>query len=63
MIEAIIEDLKIKKEIFSEIEKIIDENCILATNTSSLSIASVASSCKNANRVIGITGGPGTVAL
>jgi len=54
VIEAIIEDLKIKKEVFSEIEKIIDDNCILATNTSSLSIASVASSCLKANRVIGI---------
>ena len=54
VIEAIIENLKIKQTIFSDIEKIVDKNCILATNTSSLSIASVASSCKNSNRVIGI---------
>ena len=54
VIEAIIENLKIKKTVFSDIEKIVDKNCILATNTSSLSIASVASSCKNSNRVIGI---------
>jgi 3-hydroxybutyryl-CoA dehydrogenase len=54
VIEAIIENLEIKQKVFSELENIVSDNCILATNTSSLSIASIASSCKNAERVIGI---------
>ena len=52
--EAIIEDLKIKQKVFSDIEKIVDENCIIASNTSSISIASIASACKKTERVIGI---------
>ena len=54
IIEAIIENLKIKQNVFSEIEKIVDEKCIIASNTSSLSIASIAGVCKHANRVIGV---------
>jgi 3-hydroxybutyryl-CoA dehydrogenase len=54
VIEAIIEDLEIKQRVFIELESIVSENCILASNTSSLSIASIAASCKNAERVIGI---------
>ncbi|MDX1350412.1 MAG: 3-hydroxyacyl-CoA dehydrogenase NAD-binding domain-containing protein [Putridiphycobacter sp.] len=54
VIEAIIENLKIKKEVFSNLESITANDCILASNTSSLSIASIASSCELAGRVIGI---------
>ncbi len=54
VIEAIIENLEIKQKIFTQIETIVDEQCILASNTSSLSIASIAASCKNSGRVIGI---------
>lgn len=54
IIEAIVEDLKVKQKIFSEIESIVDDECILASNTSSLSIASIASACKINSRVIGI---------
>ena len=54
IIEAIIENLDIKQKIFSEIEKIVDDKCILASNTSSLSIASIASACNKAERVIGV---------
>lgn len=54
VIEAIIENIKIKKDIFSKIEEIVDKDCILASNTSSLSIASIASACEHAERVIGI---------
>ena len=46
VVEAIIEDLDIKREIFSKIEAIVSIDCIIATNTSSLSIASIASACK-----------------
>jgi 3-hydroxybutyryl-CoA dehydrogenase len=54
IIEAIIENLEIKKKVFEEVEKTISNNCILATNTSSLSIASVSSACKIPERVLGI---------
>ena len=54
IIEAAIENLEIKQKIFSELENIVSEDCILASNTSSLSITSIASACKKTNRVIGI---------
>lgn len=54
VIEAIIEDLPVKQSLFRELEKLVTPSCILASNTSSLSIASIASSCKLADRVIGI---------
>jgi 3-hydroxybutyryl-CoA dehydrogenase len=54
VIEAIIEDLEVKQKVFRELETIVDANCILATNTSSLSVTSIASSCKKPGRVIGI---------
>lgn len=54
VIEAIIENLDIKQKVFTELENIVSEDCILASNTSSLSIASIASSCKKSERVIGI---------
>jgi len=54
IIEAIIEEIAIKKKLFSELEQIVSEQCILASNTSSLSITAIASACKNAERVIGI---------
>ena len=54
VIEAIIENIDIKKSVFSTLETIVNDDCILASNTSSLSIASIAAACKNASRVIGI---------
>lgn len=54
MIEAIVENLDVKKSVFKQVEAIVSEDCILASNTSSLSIASIASSCENPSRVIGI---------
>jgi 3-hydroxybutyryl-CoA dehydrogenase len=54
IIEAIIEDLEIKKSIFIELEMYVTEGCILATNTSSLSITAIAASCRFAERVLGI---------
>ncbi|MAR39308.1 MAG: 3-hydroxybutyryl-CoA dehydrogenase [Flavobacteriales bacterium] len=54
VIEAIIENLKIKQKIFSKIENLVSEDCIISSNTSSLSIASIAGACKNAKRVVGI---------
>lgn len=54
VIEAIIEDLKIKKEVFARLETIVSESCILASNTSSLSIASIGAALKKPERIIGI---------
>lgn len=54
IIEAIVENLDVKRKLFSELEAIVPEETILASNTSSLSIASIASSCKIPGRVIGI---------
>ena len=54
IIEAIVENLEVKQKLFSELENIVSQECILASNTSSLSIASIASACKKADRVIGI---------
>jgi 3-hydroxybutyryl-CoA dehydrogenase len=54
VIEAIIEELPIKQEIFRTIESKVSAGCILATNTSSLSVTSIASVCSDASRVIGI---------
>lgn len=54
VIEAIIEKLEVKQAVFTELESIVNDNCILASNTSSLSIASIASACKLSGRVIGI---------
>ncbi|MEW7290339.1 3-hydroxyacyl-CoA dehydrogenase NAD-binding domain-containing protein [Aquimarina sp. 2304DJ70-9] len=53
-IEAIIEDLEIKKKVFSELESYVSEDTIIASNTSSLSIASIASSLQKPERCIGI---------
>lgn len=53
-IEAIIENLDIKKKVFQELETHVSENCIIASNTSSLSIASIASSLEKAGRCVGI---------
>jgi 3-hydroxybutyryl-CoA dehydrogenase len=54
VIEAIVENLEVKQKIFIELEEIVSETCILASNTSSLSIASIGSACKHPERVIGI---------
>jgi 3-hydroxybutyryl-CoA dehydrogenase len=54
VIEAIVENLDIKRNLFSELENYVSPETILATNTSSLSIASIAASCKKSERVIGI---------
>ena len=54
VIEAIVENLDIKKTVFSELETMVSNNCIMATNTSSLSITSIASALNNPERCVGI---------
>lgn len=54
VIEAIIEDVKIKKDVFKRIELIVKRDCVLASNTSSLSIASIAGALEYPHRMLGI---------
>lgn len=54
VIEAAVENMQIKKQIFKELDEICGENTILATNTSSLSITDVASATKRPDKVIGM---------
>jgi len=54
VIEAIIENLKIKKSLFKDLESIVSNDCILASNTSSLSITSIASVCAHPERFLGV---------
>ena len=54
VIEAIIERLDIKREVFSRLEAAVTPDCVLATNTSSLPIAGIASACRHAERVLGV---------
>lgn len=53
-VEAIVEDLAIKKQLFAALEEATGPGTILASNTSSLSITAIASACKQPERVIGL---------
>lgn len=54
VIEAIIEQLAAKQDLFRALETVIDPDAVLATNTSSLSVAAIAGACTKAERVLGI---------
>ncbi len=54
VIEAIVENLDIKRNVLSTLEKFVSDECIIATNTSSLSVASIASSLEKPERCIGM---------
>lgn len=54
VIEAIVENLAVKKSVFQKMEDVVSDTCILATNTSSLSVASIAAACQKPERVIGV---------
>jgi len=53
-IEAIVENIDIKQKVFKELESYVSDSCIIASNTSSLSIASIASSLEKPERCVGI---------
>jgi len=53
IIEAIFEELSLKQKLFKDLEAIITPECILATNTSSLSVEAMSEGLKNPERVIG----------
>lgn len=54
VIEAVVEKLEVKKDLFSQMEKIVSKEAILATNTSGISITAIASGCQQRERVIGL---------
>ncbi|WP_321793739.1 3-hydroxyacyl-CoA dehydrogenase [Burkholderia pyrrocinia] len=53
VVEAIVENLEIKQRLLRDLESIVSSTCILATNTSSLSVTSIASGCTQPSRVAG----------
>ena len=54
VIEAIVEKLDIKQATFRALEQVVSPDCVLATNTSSLSVASIAAACARPQRVLGL---------
>jgi len=54
IIEAVVENLEVKKSVFKSIEEIVSKEAIIASNTSSLSITSLASFCNHPDRVVGL---------
>lgn len=54
VIEAIVERLDVKQATFAALEQVVSPECVLATNTSSLSIASIGAACAHPERVIGV---------
>jgi 3-hydroxybutyryl-CoA dehydrogenase len=53
LVEAIVEDLDVKRQLFTKLESIVKAACILASNTSSLSVTAMAAACKRPQRVAG----------
>jgi 3-hydroxyacyl-CoA dehydrogenase/enoyl-CoA hydratase/carnithine racemase len=53
VIEAVFEEMKVKQQVFSEVEAVVDPTCVLATNTSSLSVSEMASGLDHPERVVG----------
>ena len=53
VIEAVFEELALKKQIFAEVEDIVSDECVLATNTSSLSVSAMAADLRHPERVVG----------
>ncbi len=53
VIEAVFEEITVKKQVFAEVEAVVGADCVLATNTSSLSITTMAADLKHPERVVG----------
>jgi 3-hydroxybutyryl-CoA dehydrogenase len=54
IIEAVVENMDVKNRVFKNIEEIVSKESIIASNTSSLSITAIASSCNHPERVVGL---------
>jgi 3-hydroxyacyl-CoA dehydrogenase len=53
VLEAVFEEMKVKQQVFAEVEAVVSETCVLATNTSSLSVTEMASGLEHPERVVG----------
>jgi 3-hydroxyacyl-CoA dehydrogenase len=54
VIEAVFEELSVKQQVFAEVEAVVSEECVLATNTSALSVTEMASKLEHPERVVGL---------
>lgn len=54
VVEAVLEQLAVKQELFTALEKIVADDCLLATNTSSLSVTAVAGALERPGRFVGL---------
>ncbi|MDQ2782100.1 MAG: 3-hydroxyacyl-CoA dehydrogenase NAD-binding domain-containing protein [Actinomycetota bacterium] len=54
IIEAVFEEMSVKKQVFAEVEAVVSATCVLATNTSSLSITEMAADLAHPERVVGL---------
>lgn len=54
VIEAVFEDLKVKRRVLAELEQVVSPECVLATNTSSLSVTAMADHLAHSKRVVGL---------
>jgi 3-hydroxyacyl-CoA dehydrogenase/enoyl-CoA hydratase/carnithine racemase len=54
VLEAVFEELAVKKEVFKELEEIVADECVLATNTSALSVTEMAADLRSPQRVVGM---------
>ncbi|MBT4018831.1 MAG: 3-hydroxyacyl-CoA dehydrogenase [Alphaproteobacteria bacterium] len=54
VVEAIVENIAIKQEVFTALEKVVASDAIIASNTSSIRIASIAAACENKDRIAGL---------
>ncbi|MET7377855.1 3-hydroxyacyl-CoA dehydrogenase [Streptomyces sp. NPDC005526] len=54
VVEAVLERLDVKQELFRELEGVVGDDCLLATNTSSLSVTAVGGALRNPGRLVGL---------
>ncbi|MFL6659667.1 MAG: 3-hydroxyacyl-CoA dehydrogenase PaaH [Massilia sp.] len=54
VIEAIVENLDVKRMLFADLEKVVSDDCILATNTSSISVTAIAAKLRRPERLVGM---------
>jgi 3-hydroxyacyl-CoA dehydrogenase/enoyl-CoA hydratase/carnithine racemase len=54
VLEAVFEEMAVKKEVFAELERVVTSECVLATNTSSLSVTEMGAELEHPERVVGM---------
>jgi 3-hydroxybutyryl-CoA dehydrogenase len=54
VVEAVVEDVEVKRKVFADLESVVGDEAVLATNTSSLSVAGIAAAARRPGRVVGM---------